>query len=63
VITWTHGASLAVASNLASEVNVASGKGEVIRRLQYAHSSPGIEDQEIVIAADNGLRTSCERKL
>jgi hypothetical protein len=37
-----------------------SGKSEVIRRVQYAHASPGIEDQQIVIAADNGLRTSCE---
>ena len=43
--------------------NPGSGNGEVLRRTQGTHPAPGVEHEQIVIAADQGLGPSRERKL
>jgi hypothetical protein len=40
-----------------------SRKGEIVRRTEDAHTAPGVKHEEIVIAADDGLRTSRESEL
>jgi hypothetical protein len=41
----------------------ASGKGDIVRRTQDAHTAPGVKHKQIVIATDDGPGSSRESQL